>query len=316
MYGICGERELTGEHPRPSQRLRRREARADRQRRLQPAPERRLRRAARLGLHPHQGRGPASRPGLGGRQRQVENAARDLGRARPGDLGGARRAQALRRRRRSCAGSRSTAARGSRARRKEEAERAERWAGIAEQIKADILERGVRRGGACASTTTPTRSTPRRCSRRWSASCPPTTRDPRDRATRSTRADRGRAGAALRPRGDRRRHARPSRARSRSARSGSSRRCRRSASWSGRGELCERLLVIRRRAATSSPRRSTRAAATQLGNFPQAFTHLALINAVSHVIVDELTDRRARSAERRCSAQIQDLERRQADASR
>ena len=41
---------------------------------------------------------------------------------------------------------------------------------------ADILERGVTDGACCASTTTPTRSTPRSCSRRWSASCPPTTR--------------------------------------------------------------------------------------------------------------------------------------------
>ena len=32
----------------------------------------------------------------------------------------------------------------------------------------------------------------------------------------------------------------------------------------------------------------------QLGNYPQAFTHLALINAVSHVITDETRDRRPR----------------------
>ena len=30
----------------------------------------------------------------------------------------------------------------------------------------------------------------------------------------------------------------------------------------------------------------------QLGNFPQAFTHLALINAVSQVIADEIADGR------------------------
>ena len=34
----------------------------------------------------------------------------------------------------------------------------------------------------------------------------------------------------------------------------------------------------------STPRRSTRAPAATSGNFPQAFTHLALINAVMHVI--------------------------------
>ena len=37
-------------------------------------------------------------------------------------------------------------------------------------------------------------------------------------------------------------------------------------------------------ARASTPRRSTRASGRHLGNFPQAFTHLALINAVMHVI--------------------------------
>jgi GH15 family glucan-1,4-alpha-glucosidase len=55
-------------------------------------------------------------------------------------------------------------------------------------------------------------------------------------------------------------------------------------------ELCERLLghtgAMGLYAEEIEPR-----SGTQLGNFPQAFTHLALINAVSHVIVDDLARR-------------------------
>ena len=50
------------------------------------------------------------------------------------------------------------------------------WRATADEIRADILEHGVeRRAACCASTTTPTRSTPRRCWPRSSASCPATT---------------------------------------------------------------------------------------------------------------------------------------------
>ena len=42
--------------------------------------------------------------------------------------------------------------------------------------------------------------------------------------------------------------------------------------------------VLRRARCCSTPRRSTPRSGRHLGNFPQAFTHLALINAVMHVI--------------------------------
>ena len=55
MYGIGHERELEREDARPPRGLRRRQAGADRQRRLRPAPERRLGLAARLRLRPRKG---------------------------------------------------------------------------------------------------------------------------------------------------------------------------------------------------------------------------------------------------------------------
>ena len=42
-----------------------------------------------------------------------------------------------------------------------------------------------------------------------------------------------------------------------------------------------------RRRWCSTPRSSTPTSGRHLGNYPQAFTHLALINAVLHVIGDE-----------------------------
>ncbi len=96
MYGIKGQKDLDRVDARAPQGLRGRAPGARRQRRLQPAPERRLRSGARLGVpalqearsHPRAAVAGAGRPGAlrgGG----VEGA-------RPGHLGGARRAPPLR----------------------------------------------------------------------------------------------------------------------------------------------------------------------------------------------------------------------------
>jgi GH15 family glucan-1,4-alpha-glucosidase len=60
-------------------------------------------------------------------------------------------------------------------------------------------------------------------------------------------------------------------------------------------ELCQRLL------ANASPlglyaEELDAASGAHLGNFPQAFTHLGLINAVSHVIADDMKGERGQTA--------------------
>jgi GH15 family glucan-1,4-alpha-glucosidase len=60
-------------------------------------------------------------------------------------------------------------------------------------------------------------------------------------------------------------------------------------------ELCQRLL------ANASPlglyaEELDAASGAHLGNFPQAFTHLGLINAVSHVIADDMRGERGQTA--------------------
>ena len=97
------------------------------------------------------------------------------------------------------------------------------------------------------------------------------------------RADRGRARAPLSHATRPTTASRARRARSRSARSGSSRRCARSARSRRRAQLLEKLLSY------ASPlllyaEEIDPVTGRHLGNFPQAFTHLALINAVMHVI--------------------------------
>ena len=110
--------------------------------------------------------------------------------------------------------------------------------------------------------------------------------DPRIRATVlaiARRADRRRAGAALQGRGDRRRLQRRGGHASPSARSGWSPRCARSARSHKARKLCAKLLSFAGPLELYGEEIDPHSG-QHLGNFPQAFTHLALINAVLHVI--------------------------------
>ena len=139
---------------------------------------------------------------------QVRVRREGVARARPGDLGGARRAAPLRLLEADVLGrDRPRRAPGGTARRR----RAGRAAGRRSPTRsARTSSRAAWTSAACsASTTTPTRSTPRTCSsplvRFLAARRRARARD-RDRDPR--RADRGRPGPALPHRGDRRRPAR------------------------------------------------------------------------------------------------------------
>ena len=195
-------------------------------------------------------------------------------------------------------------------RRKEEAERAERWAGIADEIKADILTNGVRENVLRQHYDTDALDA--------SVLLAPLVRFlPADHEV--TVATVNAIDEGLTEDGLVLRYVPEDTDDGMHGREGTFTIC---SFWlvsalSEIGEperarqLCERVLsfagALHLFAEEIDPR-----SGIQLGNFPQAFTHLALINAVSHVIVDELTDRR-RDQQTAVFSEIQDLERRQAD---
>ena len=209
-----------------------------------------------------------------------------LARARPGDLGGARRAAPLRLLEADVLG--RDGPRRAAGRTPRRADAAERWQEVADEIHADILERGVDERGVfrqhydtdaldASTLLVPlVRFLPADDERVRAT----VLRDPR-------RADRGRPRAAL-----------PHRGTPTTGCTGEEGTFLICSFWlvsalSEIGEhreaehLCERLLSY------ASPlelygEELEASSGRHLGNFPQAFTHLALINAVTHVIEQQL----------------------------
>ena len=164
-----------------------------------------------------------------------------------------------------------------------EHEQAAEWEQAADEIKEDILANGVDERGVLTQYYGGTRT--RRVAPAGAVGPVPPADDPRIRATvLAIRDELTVDGLVLRYRS--RRPTTGSTARrapSRSARSGSSPRCARSASSRKARKLCAKLLSfagpLELYAEEIDPH-----SGQHLGNFPQAFTHLALINAVLHVI--------------------------------
>ncbi len=159
---------------RPPQGLRGRASGARRQRRLQPAPERRLRRGARLGLPALQEARPHPRAAVAGADRPGAVRGAGVEGTRPGDLGGARRAPPLRLLQADVLGgdgSRRAAGRTPRraASRRRSGRRSPTRSARTSSTTASTA------AASFASTTKPMRSTRPTCSCRWSASLAPRT---------------------------------------------------------------------------------------------------------------------------------------------
>ncbi len=287
MYGIDGRRDLTEIDPRRPLRLRRRAAGADRQRRVRPAPERRLRRRPRLDPAPHAEQRAAAAAALADRRDAGGVRDEGLARARPGHLGGPRGAAALRVLEAHVLGRARPRRRSSR------------------QIRGDPSRprRGARRPRRSAPTSSSTASPTRGVLRQHYETDALDASvllaaifgflpgdDERLHATVARdrrRADRERLRPALPHRRDRRRPL-------------------------GQGGHVPHLLLLarlrardRRRAAAGARPDGEAAARSRrrsglyaeefdadtgrhLGNFPQAFSHLALIEAAARIIVPEL----------------------------
>ena len=171
MYGIDGRRDLTEstrdelsgyEGARPG---------ADRERRVRPAPERRVRRGPRLAPAAHPPQQAPAATAVAARAVAGGGRHRRLARARPGHLGGPREAPALRVLEADGLGRAGPGRQAGRDPRRPQARsrrgpRPPRRSGPTSSPTASAT------AASCASTTTPTRSTPRRCSPRSSASCP------------------------------------------------------------------------------------------------------------------------------------------------
>ena len=176
------------------------------------------------------------------------------------------------------------------ARLREDHELADEWQVVADEIHADICENAVDDRGvftqhydtdALDASLPAAAAAPLPAARRSA--------DPGDRPGDRRRTHRRRPRAPLPGRRDRRRPRAARKEASPSARSGWSVPWSRSASWTGPASSASGCSATPVR-SSSTPRRSTPFSGRHLGNFPQAFTHLALINAVMHVIRAEERD--------------------------
>ena len=207
MYGIDGRRDLTESTRDELSGYAGARPGADRQRRLRPAPERRLRRGPRRGAaaQPPQ---PAPATALWPMvEAQAELRANAYGEARPGHLGGARQAPALRVLEDDVLGGDGPrlAAGGDPRRRRAAGNGHDRRRRSSEDI---LDQRRHRATACCASTTTPTRWTPHAAGGDLRVPAQRRRAPARDRDRDRQGAHRGRVRAALPHRRDRRRRSR------------------------------------------------------------------------------------------------------------